>query len=263
MPGGRGNFVVKVAAGVLAAGGATAIAMVVAARIEVAQLLPTSAESLAPATTTIPVADLDFVPLPPLPEASLRQPPVVSTTIPEVVEPLSLPSSDPVALDIPAIGVQSTLLHLGLTAEHRLEVPAPGADYNKAAWYKHSATPGSLGPAILLGHVDSAAEGPSVFYRLGDLQPQDRVLVTRADGQVAVFRVDGIGQYPKDDFPTALVYGETDHAALRLITCGGVFDRGTGHYLDNIVVFATLVGVQGDADASSEPSPAQARISGP
>lgn len=96
------------------------------------------------------------------------------------MEPLSLPSSDPVALDIPAIGVQSTLLHLGLTAEHRLEVPAPGPDYNKAARYKHSATPGSLGPANLLGHVDSAAEGPSVFYKLGDLQPQDRVLVARA-----------------------------------------------------------------------------------
>lgn len=252
MPGGRGNFVVKVAAGILAAGGAAAIVVVVAARIAAPQLLPTSAEPLAPAITTVAVADLDLVPLPPPPDDALRQPPVVSTTIPEVAEPLSLPSSDPVALDIPAIGVQSTLLHLGLTVERRLEVPAPGPDYNKAAWYKHSVTPGSLGPAILLGHVDSAAEGPSVFYKLGDLQPQDRVLVTRADGQVAVFAVDMIGRYPKDDFPTALVYGETDHAALRLITCGGVFDRGTGHYLDNIVVFATLVGVQGDVDAASE-----------
>jgi hypothetical protein len=102
-----------------------------------------------------------------------------------------------------------------------------------------------------------------VFYKLGDLEPRDRLLVTRADGQVAVFRVDEVGRYPKDDFPTALVYGETDYAALRLITCGGVFDRGTGQYLDNIVVFATLVGVQGDVDASSQPSPAQARISGP
>jgi sortase (surface protein transpeptidase) len=183
--------------------------------------------------------------------------------MPQVAEPLSLPSSDPVSIDIPAIGVQSTLLYLGLTAEHKLEVPAPGPDYDKVAWYKHSATPGSLGPAILLGHVDSAAEGPSVFYKLGDLEPRDRLLVTRADGQVAVFRVDGVGRYPKDDFPTALVYGETDYAALRLITCGGVFDRGTGQYLDNIVVFATLVGVQGDVDGSSQPSPAQARISGP
>lgn len=251
MPGGPGNLVTRVVVGVLAAAGVATIAMVVTGRIEVAQPLQTGTESPAPAITTIPVADVEFVPLPPLPEAALRQPPVESSTTPEVVEPLSLPSSDPVALDIPAIGVQSTLLHLGLTPERRLEVPAPGPDYNKAAWYKHSATPGSLGPAILLGHVDSAAEGPSVFYKLGDLQPQDRVLVTRADGQVAVFAVDKIGRYPKDDFPTALVYGETDHAALRLITCGGVFDRGTGHYLDNIVVFATLVGVQGDVDAAS------------
>jgi sortase (surface protein transpeptidase) len=93
-----------------------------------------------------------------------------------------------------------------------------------------------------LGHVDSAAQGPSVFFNLGDLRPGDEVLVTRADGLVAVFSVDGVRRYPKDHFPTLLVYGNTDHAALRLITCGGSFDYATGHYVDNIVVFASLVG---------------------
>jgi sortase (surface protein transpeptidase) len=123
-----------------------------------------------------------------------------------------------------------------------LEVPAPGPYYDDAAWYEHSSTPGAIGPAVIIGHVDSAANGPSVFFHLRDLRPGQEILITRADGLVAVFRVDGVGAYPKLDFPTQLVYGETDHAALRLITCGGTFDRATGHYQDNIIVFASLIG---------------------
>jgi len=89
--------------------------------------------------------------------------------------------------------------------------------------------------------VDSAAAGPSVFFELGRLRPQDEIRVTRADGQVAVFAVDGVRRYPKDHFPTQLVYGNLDYAGLRLLTCGGRFDRSTGHYVDNVVVFASLV----------------------
>jgi len=131
--------------------------------------------------------------------------------------------------------------YLGLTARNTLEVPAPGPYYNQAAWYEGSATPGTIGPAVMLGHVDSATDGPSVFFDLANLRPGDEVLVTRRDGMVAVFAVEAVGQYPKDHFPTQLVYGATDHAALRLITCGGTFDRVSRHYRDNIVVFASLV----------------------
>jgi sortase (surface protein transpeptidase) len=152
-----------------------------------------------------------------------------------------LPRSKPVSIDIPVIDVHSALQYLGLTKEGTLEVPAPGPNYNEAAWYKYSPTPGSLGPAIISGHVDSAAQGPSVFFNLGDLRPRDKILVTRADGVVAVFSVEGVRRFPKDHFPTLLVYGNTDHAALRLITCGGPFDYATGHYVENIVVFASLV----------------------
>jgi sortase (surface protein transpeptidase) len=148
--------------------------------------------------------------------------------------------SQPVELRIPSIGVISTLQHLGQAADGSLEVPAPGPRYNDAAWYKHSPTPGELGPAVLLGHVDSAADGPSVFFRLGELEPGDRVSVERADGATAVFTVDRVRRYSKDDFPTSLVYGDIDHAGLRILTCGGAFDDSTGHYLDNIVVFASL-----------------------
>lgn len=153
----------------------------------------------------------------------------------------TLVRSKPVALDIPSIGVHSEIQYLGQTADGALETPAPGPLYDTAAWYRYSPTPGSLGPAILLGHVDSAAGGPSVFFRLGEVQVGARVSVTRADGSIAVFVVDEVHQYAKDHFPTDLVYNDIDHAGLRIVTCGGAFDDATGHYLDNIVVFASLV----------------------
>jgi hypothetical protein len=147
----------------------------------------------------------------------------------------------PVSLSIPAIHVQTSLLHLGQTAQGTLQVPPPGPDYDKAAWYRLSPTPGELGPAILVGHIDSAAKGISVFFYLGALKPHDTVRVTRADGSVAVFAVDEVRRFHKQDFPTKLVYSNTDHAALRIITCGGAFDRDSGSYLDNTIVLASLV----------------------
>lgn len=153
-------------------------------------------------------------------------------------QPAVPPVADPVAVDIDAIGVRSPLQHLGLTAENTLEVPA-GPRYDEAAWYGGSAAPGEVGTAVVLGHVDSVESGPSVFYDLGRLQPGDEISVDRADGTAVVFVVDGVRRYPKDEFPDLLVYGDADHPALRLITCGGAFDRSTGHYEDNVVVFAS------------------------
>ncbi len=220
----RRNLVATVAAVFLAASGATAIAFAVAAQKHAPQPPLSAAGSLEPSVSAG------------IPSARSSPDPVT-----KVVGPV-LPSSTPVSIDIPAIGVHSALQYLGLTAQHTLQVPAPGPRYDEAGWYKYSSTPGSLGPAVIVGHVDSAAQGPSVFFNLGVLRPGDNVLVTRADGLIAVFRVDGVRRYPKDHFPTQLVYGKTDHAALRLITCGGAFDPATGHYLDNIVVFASLAG---------------------
>jgi hypothetical protein len=154
---------------------------------------------------------------------------------------LSFPRSKPVSIDIPSIGVHSTLQVLGLNADGTVEVPS-GALFDVAGWYRYSPTPGSLGPAVILGHIDSGHYGASVFFKLGKLTPGDRVKVTRHDGVVAVFEVTGVRQFPKDHFPTRLVYGDTKNAALRLITCGGAFNDATGHYLDNVVVFASLVG---------------------
>ena len=166
-----------------------------------------------------------------------------ATTSPAVG--LVLASSVPVALAIPTIDVRTQVQRLGLNRDGSLEVPAPGPRYDEAGWYRYSPTPGALGPAIIVGHLDSATDSQSVFFRLGSLYPRDRILITRADGSIAIFAVDDIRRYRKSQFPTKLVYGNTDHAALRLITCGGPIDPATGHYRDNLVVWASLVGTAG------------------
>jgi sortase (surface protein transpeptidase) len=151
----------------------------------------------------------------------------------------SLPRSVPVSVEIPAIGVRTQLLDLGLNRDGTVEVPSLSTEADDAAWYKYSATPGEIGSAVIEGHVDSYT-GPAVFFRLGALHPGDSIDVTLADGVTAVFRVTGVRDYPKAQFPDRLIYGSTDYAALRLITCGGTFDTATGHYLSSTVVFASL-----------------------
>jgi Sortase domain len=143
----------------------------------------------------------------------------------------------PVRLRIPAIGVDTGLMALGLLPGGGLEVPPDG---KTAGWYTGSPTPGDPGPAVLAAHVDwKGTEG--VFYNLRDLRPGNEVSVDRRDGSTARFTVARVAQYPKDRFPTDDVYGDVDSPQLRLITCGGVFDRGAHSYRDNIVVYAEPV----------------------
>ncbi len=151
----------------------------------------------------------------------------------------SLPRSLPVSVDIPAIGVNSKLLHLGLNPDGTIQVPSLETSSGVAAWYKYSATPGQIGSSVIEGHVDSR-QGPAVFFRLGTLRPGDTVDITLADGITAIFRITGVREYAKSKFPAKAIYGVTDYAALRLITCGGAFDYATGHYLSSTVVFASL-----------------------
>jgi hypothetical protein len=177
----------------------------------------------------------------PSPGAAAPGPPRHSgtpTSSPSTTGPI-LAASRPVSIRIPAIGVRSSLIEVGLNADGSLQVPH-GANYQKAAWYRNSPTPGELGPSIIEGHVDSH-RGPAVFFKLGDLRPGDKVDVARADGSTAQFAVRRVAEYPKEHFPTHAVYHNLDHAGLRLITCGGTFDHATGHYLNNIVAYAKLV----------------------
>ncbi|PVZ04281.1 class F sortase [Actinomycetospora cinnamomea] len=183
---------------------------------------------------------------PPAPSpAAAGAPPAPPGRTAEAAGPFAV-SSPPVALRIPAIGVDSPVGRVGLNPDRTMEVPAEGSPgYDHAAWYRHSVTPGRRGPSVIIGHVDSAARGPSVFYELGRLRAGDRAAVTRADGVTVTYEVVEVSVFAKDAFPTDRVYGPTPGAELRLITCGGGFDRSAGSYRDNTVVFAREVAAPG------------------
>jgi sortase (surface protein transpeptidase) len=176
------------------------------------------------------------LPVPDTSASGLVLAPAVRLAGPGDVAPL--PPSAPVALSIPALGVRSDVVRLGLEPDGAMEVPDGAAE---AGWYEQSPTPGDVGPSVLVAHVDWADQ-PGVFHDLSALEPGDEVSVTREDGRVATFAVERIATYPKAEFPTDDVYGDLDHPALRLVTCGGVFDESSGDYADNVVVYAVLTG---------------------
>ena len=149
--------------------------------------------------------------------------------------------SPPVRLAVPAIGVATPLVRLGLEADGGMQVPA---DFGRAGWFTEGPAPGQVGPSVIAGHVDSRT-GPAVFYRLRELRPGQAILVERADRSRLRFVVEQARSYPKEGFPTAAVFGPVPEAALRLITCAGDFDRARGSYRDNLVVFARLAGQVG------------------
>jgi sortase (surface protein transpeptidase) len=149
--------------------------------------------------------------------------------------------SVPVSLRIPALGVAVAVSTLGLNPDGTVEVPT---DFQKPGWYRLGPSPGQMGSAVILGHVDSY-QGPAVFFRLQSLAAGDPVEVTLADGVVADFVVTSVAMYPKDQFPSQQVYGSHGNRALQLVTCGGTFDTRTRSYLSNIVVYTSLQAVTG------------------
>jgi sortase (surface protein transpeptidase) len=142
----------------------------------------------------------------------------------------------PVRIDIPRIGVVSSLDQLGRARDRTVEVPTR---WEVAGWYAAGTRPGDPGSAVILGHVDSK-RGPAVFFRLHELRKGDEIQVGRADGSTIRFAVERLAQYDKQRFPTDEVYYPTLTPALRLVTCGGEFDATVGHYRSNVIVFATL-----------------------
>jgi hypothetical protein len=206
-----------------------------------------------------PAAGLSTVQGPSVPGPTSTEPPVSepTTTEPTATEPTTaeptaseqaaaaevevLPPSEPVAVDIPGIQVSSPLHPLGLDDDGALQVPS-GERYDEAAWYDGSPTPGEPGPTVIEGHVTSQGSTPSVFFELGALGVGDTVDVTREDGTVVTFEVYATDSFPKDSFPKVAVYGNTAGPELRLITCGGDYDPVARAHVDNIVVFARMVG---------------------
>jgi hypothetical protein len=144
----------------------------------------------------------------------------------------------PIHLRVPAIDITARVIDLGLNDDGTLEVPET---FDEAGWWTGGAAPGADGPAVVVGHVDSRA-GPGVFYRLRGVAPGDRIELRDRGGRVVRFAVDRVEQHPKDAFPTGAVYGDTEHPTLRLITCGGAFDRSARSYVDNVIVYASLAG---------------------
>ncbi|WP_020422820.1 class F sortase [Amycolatopsis sp. ATCC 39116] len=165
--------------------------------------------------------------------APVQPVPVQPAPEPEVVAPV-----EPEALDVPRIGARSTLVPLGLNADETIEVP-PVTQPMQAGWYRLGPSPGEPGPAVVLGHVDGGGR-PGIFHRLKELVPGDEVVVSRKDGSTVTFAVTRVEQIDKDEFPTEAVYGDTAGPELRLITCGGSFDRAARSYRDNIIVYAAL-----------------------
>lgn len=151
--------------------------------------------------------------------------------------PVALVRSEPVRLRVDRLGVDTAPVPLGLHPDGSMEVPD---DAGTVGWFTGAPTPGELGPAVLAAHVDWKGL-PGAFADLDVLEAGDEIHVDRADGTTVVFAVSRVGQYPKAEFPTEEVYGDLDHAGLRLITCGGAFDRTADSYTDNIVVFAEQV----------------------
>lgn len=150
------------------------------------------------------------------------------TTAPQPLDP-----GDPVRVTIPAIGVDAPLVPVGLRTDGAMETP----DFGNAAWYRPGPRPGEPGPAVLVAHVDAREQGPDVFFRLRDLRPGDRVTVHYTDS-MRTFTVTDTEQAAKSTLPTTRIWSTTTDPVLRLITCGGAFDRAAGSYLDNVIVYA-------------------------
>jgi hypothetical protein len=225
----RTQKIAGIAAAVLIAGGGTAVGVAVTSQHHAPQPARTAAGSTGSGSGGSPLSSGGQT----LPWAGEDAKDLLAPKGP------TLPRSVPTSIRIPAIGVSSKLMQLGLNSDGTMQVPPLLAKPSEAAWYKYSPTPGQVGPSVIEGHIDTY-QGPSVFYRLGAVRPGAEVDVTLADRTVAVFRVSGVREYAKAGFPSKTVYGPTDSAALRLITCGGDFDPKTGHYLSSIVVFASL-----------------------
>ena len=146
-------------------------------------------------------------------------------------------AAGPMAISIPRIGVQATIVGVGLQADGAMQVPEP----DQVGWYKLGPRPGAPGPAVLIGHVDSRTD-PAVFYRLHELRPGDQILISQRGGPPSRFIVGRLERHPKTALPTDRIWTNATRPLLRLITCGGTFDHSTHHYRDNLIVYASPTG---------------------
>jgi Sortase domain len=212
---------------VLTASGAPAVSQQSVSRPDALPEVHAVAAGAVPAATPRPATPV-IPPPPPPPEPAPPPPP---PPVPIVDAQAAVPSR----VHIARLGIDAPVVPLGLERSGALEAPA---DTSEVGWFTEGPEPGELGPAVIAGHLDSLT-GPAVFYRLRELTAGDIISVERADQSRVDFVVSRIEQHAKAAFPTEAVYAATQAPELRLITCGGAFNRRTGHYLDNLIVFAS------------------------
>jgi hypothetical protein len=178
-------------------------------------------------------ASLALLPVQEVPPAVVGELPAPTRAVATTGE-IDAEAAPPRRLTIARLGIEGDLAGLRVLADGTLEVPE---DPDQIGWHQTGTAPGDIGPAVVVGHVDSY-EGGAVFFRLRELQPGDRVDVQRTDGSTVGFEVYGTETVRKDAFPSDRVYGTTAGPELRLITCGGLFDEAARSYTENIVVYA-------------------------
>ncbi|MEU0163825.1 sortase [Streptomyces sp. NPDC006261] len=169
---------------------------------------------------------------PPTPPDTARAAPSGATETP-APRSSPLPRSEPTAIRIPTIGMRTQIDKVTRASDGSVDMPR---DPDHAGWYTGSATPGEIGNAIVVGHLDSRS-GPAAFYGLGALRKGSPIMVTRRDGSTAHFSVTTMKAWAKDDFPSSRVYGPTMTPTLTLITCAG-WDDERDTYRSNLVLTA-------------------------
>lgn len=171
--------------------------------------------------------------------AAVGRPPE-TVELPPAAQPLK--GARPQRLDIPDLGVQAPVVARGLTARGALD-PPPFDQPGVVGWYAAGAKPGAAGTALMVGHVDTETR-PAVFYKISALRPGETVRVVRDDGRIAEFTVDDVQVLTRDRFDARQAYGQhtSGRAELRLITCGGTYDRTSRSYTANVIVSAYLTG---------------------
>ncbi|MDN3022617.1 class F sortase [Streptomyces sp. S.PB5] len=170
--------------------------------------------------------------------AAVGRPPEVE--LPPATKPLT--PALPQRIDIPGLGVQAPVVARGLDREGAVDAP-PYDQAGVVGWYAAGVRPGAAGTALMVGHVDTETR-PAVFYKLSMVKPGETVRVIRDDGRVAEFTVDDVEVVTREHFDARQAYGprERGRAELRLITCGGTFDRASRSYTANVIVSAYLTG---------------------
>ncbi|GLW10489.1 hypothetical protein Misp01_56170 [Microtetraspora sp. NBRC 13810] len=189
-------------------------------------------------------SDLPMQAQPPVPnnggQALFEAPASVPPPLPPIQPAPPMQPSTPQRLIVKKLGINAPIRSVGTAKDGTIQVP-PADNPNLVGWYRYGPTAGQAGPAVMLGHKDTRTRS-AVFSRLHELRNGDQIEVQRQDGTVAVFTVGGVEQADKRTFPTERVYGPQANAQLHLITCGGTYNRTTGHYTDNVIVYATMTG---------------------